>query len=55
MKSCPKGHPINTRNSYVRASDNRRVCRVCSRVQQREKYQREYQASAAYQRRVVSR
>lgn len=43
MKTCQKGHPINARNSYI-SKNGKRICRVCSRVQARERYERDFRA-----------
>jgi hypothetical protein len=53
MKLCPKGHPVNTRNSYVNRR-GQRICRVCSRLASRERYERDFRAVAPYQRPVIS-
>lgn len=42
-KTCSKGHPINTRNSYINKRGNR-ICRVCVREHARQQYARNYRA-----------
>lgn len=44
---CPKGHPYDESNSYIRKSDRGRTCRACQRQAQREYVARKKASSAS--------